>query len=55
MSNTSRIMDTTVELVSAFMSCINCNGLHVDDESAKQYAEFIETVYKKVEELTVTE
>lgn len=55
MSNPTRIMGTTVELVSAYMNCLNCNGLHTDEESAKQYAEFIETIYRKVEELTATE
>lgn len=55
MSREKHIMDKTVEFVSAYMNCLNCNALHIDDESAKQYAEFIETIYKKVEELTATE
>ena len=55
MSNPTRIMGTTVELVSAYMNCFNCTGLFIDDECAKQYAEFIETIYRKVEELTATE
>ena len=54
MSRESTTMGFTVELVSAYMNCMNCTGLFTDDDSAKRYAEFIETIYKKVEELTAT-
>ena len=55
MSREKHIMDTTVELVSAYMNSLHCNGLCIDDDCAEQYSRFIETIYKKVEELTATE
>ena len=55
MSRENRIMSTTVELVSAYMQGINATGLRTNKDEADAYAEFIETIYKKVEELIATE
>ncbi len=54
MSHENQIMHTTVELVSAYMHSLNCSAMFIDDDSAEQYAKFVETIYKKVEELTTS-
>lgn len=55
MSREKQIMSTTVELVSAYMQGINVEAMRTSKDYANAYAEFIETVYRKVEELTPTE
>lgn len=55
MSYEKRIMDTTVELVSAYMHSISSSEMNICKLDADEYAAFIETIYKKVESLTVTE
>lgn len=55
MSREKHIMDTTVELVSAYMNSMHLSGLCIDADCAEEYSNFIETIYKKVEELTATE
>ena len=46
-----KILDATVELVSAFMQSNNASGLRTEKEFADQYAEFIDVVYNKVADL----
>ena len=55
MSRNEEIMSTTVDLVSAYMNSLDCKSQFIGDFYAKQYAEFIEIIYRKVEELTATE
>ena len=59
MSHENQIMRTTVELVSAYAQAMNGTSLRADamgmsKAHADLYAEFIETIYKKVEELTAS-
>lgn len=49
MSNPTRIMATTVELVSAYMRSISVPEMNICKIDADEYAEFIETIYKKSE------
>ncbi|MCI5678681.1 MAG: alternative oxidase [Bacteroidales bacterium] len=46
------ILKATVDLVSAYAGSLNENIAYLDEESVKAYTNFIETIYKKVEELT---
>lgn len=46
------IMKATVELVSAYAYSLSENAAFMGKEYADDYANFIETIYKKVEELT---